>query len=1616
MPTPNWESLLSDALKIDQPPPEDGADSGADMGTRTDSELHSHTDPTGSPDHIAVVGVSATVAETSNADELWEALRGEADLIRKFPEVRVKDADHLKVHASGVSLGEISSYGYLERIDLFDPDRFAISPHEARLMEPHQRLFLSAALEAAEDAGYGGKCLQGTRTGVYVGAGATQGIYLSGFEPSDPASAGMATSGKLTSLIAGRVSHHLDLRGPAVVTDTACSSSMSAFIQACRDIRSGVVDAAIAGGVRLTLVPPEVTETSFGIESSSSRTKTFSAASDGTGGGEGVIAFLLKPLASAVSDGDHIYGVVRGFAMNHDGTSLGVTAPNAGAQSEVLRSAWRDAEVSPEELTYIEAHGTATVLGDPVEINGITEAMDAYTRRRQFCGIGSIKTNIGHLDAAAGVAGILKVLLMLRHREIPASKHFHAPNPKIDFAQSPVYVAARTEPWNSDGPLIAGVSSFGISGTNGHIVLEEAPSTVEGASGLGAAKAAKLELIVLTATDRRILVKNATILSQYLEENPENSLADISLTLGAGRDTFAHRCAILADSVPDLVDALRSLVQGEADSRVYTGEVHVVASQSKSDGDIDSSRVRELTLTASQILDQIGVDKANPGVNLVELAKLSVSGADIDFARMFDQRRARRVPLPVYAGSQRRIWRTDPPISRPDRAPVIHPLVHRYVAQTPDFDVFESELSAQSCFELGEHRINGVNVLVGTALIEMATVISEFVKGGICSLGSLHYRDPLVTYGDEVRHLQCVVTHRDDESLELEFRSRLDGQGPWVEHCRVLASLVDEAVSMAGAGFDRKKVDVAGLLESYELYDSPLSYNRELLEADGRYWGSSQAVYFGPEGQALLKFAVDEDTARIKSSYALFPPLLDSGINLGLLREEDPFLPLGFESANFPGGMPDSGYCWVVPVDPEDFSSGDLRVYDITFVDSSGQVAGRVRRYSVSRVRDAQNFLVTADAPNLHSLSWKQKNGTGADVFAGDCSNTMIVFNDPGAGSTEPFSNSETLLASRLPLVATLLSRGARICDVEKELDSEEFAKRVISQILSSGVERIVYVCPEDRSRNDISQGQPDLDGVTESFYFIKELVSARVQDGLELIVITQNGQLVTGDEEIQASARAAASAILCYAREYTHIPMRVIDIDAVSTEVLQTGSTKLLQSVRANEVFELTIGELGTGESAPAGFDQPEPAAEVPHERVGNEPEVVLVTGGLGGMAMAFADILTARHPELRIALLNRQLGAEDSQNMPLCIDNRLAAFGDRRDRVKLIKADVANDASLRAGLSSIRETIGPISGVIHTAGIPGDGFALTKEWSDFVEVMAPKACGITLLDRLTADDPVRFFVLCSSMTSVLGAAGQSDYAAANAYLDAYAAGMCQRGRNAVSINWTGWSESGMAKKHGITGSGYFMDFVTDAEGANLLLQAIESPAAQVIAGSFIPTEVALQYDDIDRVLNLPKTLTERPRNDLKRRNLGRSRSRPTSVSFTVEGLQGRKLNPTEHSVAEAWCVTLGSETLAMTDKFFESGGNSLLASRLQVELDERFPGVVNIADIFVHPTIEDLSDYIDSKTSWPHSSGKDPSAVSPDSTTKGPVASMETAESLSELFDKFLDGRISADEVMDQ
>ncbi|NEO89529.1 MAG: type I polyketide synthase [Moorea sp. SIO3G5] len=558
-------------------------------------------------DNVAIIGIGCRFPGAKNPQAFWQLLRQGIDGIVEIPPERWDvDAFYEKDPATP---GKMNTRwgGFLENIDQFDPRFFRISPHEAKYMDPQHRLVLEVAWEALENAGIAPEQLAGSHTGVFLGITGSDYERLGGYNSKTSSSFShlSAYSGTGTGLCiaANRISYALNLRGPSLAIDTACSSSLVAIHYACQSLRSGESNLGLVGGVNLMLFPaPTIAFSQSGMMAADGRCKTFDASADGYVRGEGCGLVVLKRLSDALRDGDNIQAIIRGSAVNQDGLTNGLTAPNGPSQQAVIRQALENARCQPAQISYVEAHGTGTSLGDPIEMRSLKTVLMQDRSPDQPCWIGSVKTNIGHLEPAAGIAGLIKVVLSLQHKEIPPHLHFKQLNPYISLKGTPFSIPTERQSWSvASERRLAGVSAFSFGGTNCHVILEEAPKQFKSRSrsvgfaesplallnqefksrsrsvGFAESPLAPLNkggnskvkseefierpchILTLSAKCDKALLQLAQRYQQFLDTNPTTSIADICFTANTGRTHFKHRLAVVATSTEQLRQRLKAI-------------------------------------------------------------------------------------------------------------------------------------------------------------------------------------------------------------------------------------------------------------------------------------------------------------------------------------------------------------------------------------------------------------------------------------------------------------------------------------------------------------------------------------------------------------------------------------------------------------------------------------------------------------------------------------------------------------------------------------------------------------------------------------------------------------------------------------------------------------------------------------------------------------------------------------------------------------------------------------------------------------------------------------------------------------------------------------------------
>jgi polyketide synthase PksN len=867
---------------------------------------------------VAIIGMSGRYPGAPDLDTYWENLVEGRDAVREIPASRWSPADEGSVLYT-------RALGYLDDADLFDPLFFGISPAEAEGIDPQHRIFLQEAYRAFEDAGYAPRSLGEHRCGVYLGLMSNEySLLLQRYQV--PA---INITGNSASIAAARLAYHLNLKGPAIAVDTACSSSLVATHLAIQALANREIDLALAGGVSLYLTPETYAGMcAAGMLSRDGRSRPFDDLADGFVPGEGVGAVVLKRLADAERDGDRIHGVIIGSGINQDGRTNGITAPSVSSQIELEREVYARAGVDPRTVSYVEAHGTGTKLGDPIELEALAKVFREHTADTAFCGIGSVKSNIGHTSAAAGVAGLHKVLLSLRHRQLAPTLHFERPNEHFDFAASPFRVVTEAEPWTADpdAPRRAAVSSFGLSGTNAHLVVQEYRPAARSPEPVGPA------LVVLSARDEERLRDQAARLAAWLRrpEGAATALPDLAYTLQVGRDAMTSRLAVAAESTAALAERLDAFADGHPAAHTWSGRAGAGGELEALFGDDEDIHALLAGWARKGRLDRV--------------AQAWVRGSAIDWAAQHTGRSPRRVGAPTYPFARVRCWLPD---ARTRPAAVPAGLLLRNESTLWD-QRYRADLGGGEFF-LADHRIRGSRVLPAAALVEMAqaAVMAAIDPDGGYDAGTLRLSQVVwvrpVVVGDTPEAVVVELSPRDDDRLDVEIHpSGPDGGGPYST----------AVASVRPSTAERPRLDLTAIRAGCSTAEVPGADVYDGFAAlDMRYGPAMRAMttmYTG-DAQVLARLELAASLAYTLADFTLHPSLLDGALQacIGLVSGDGVAVPFAVDEVEILAPVPGRAWAWLRPSSGGGAAGGTVQRVDADVCDEDGLVCVSLRGLSV---------------------------------------------------------------------------------------------------------------------------------------------------------------------------------------------------------------------------------------------------------------------------------------------------------------------------------------------------------------------------------------------------------------------------------------------------------------------------------------------------------------------------------------------------------------------------------------------------------------------------------------------------------------------------------------------
>ena len=1315
---------------------------------------------------IAIVGLAGRFPGAGNLAEFWENLRSGVESIRPLTDQELIDAGaDPRVIADP---DYVKAASVVDGIELFDAPFFGFSPKDAAIMDPQHRVFLECAWQALEQAGWSAEEFPGS-IGVFAGSG-MNAYLLFNLAPNQAlmSSAGLfliKQTGNDKDVLATRVSYQLNLTGPSMTIQTACSTSLVAVHVACQSLLNRECDMALAGGVTIEIPHRHGYLYREGeILSRDGHCRSFDADATGTVFGSGAGVVVLRRLEDALADGDRIHAVIRGSAINNDGArKVGYLAPSVTGQAEVVAEALAVAEVEAESISYIETHGTGTPVGDPIEIAALTEAFRETTQARGFCAIGSLKSNIGHLDAAAGVAGLIKTVLALEHRQLPPSLHFVKPNPRIDFASSPFYVNQRAAEWpQGRTPRRAGVTSLGIGGTNAHVVLEQAPRVAP--SG----ESRPWQVLTLSAKTATALEAASRNLAEHLEQHPELPLADVAFTGHVGRKAFPHRRALVCRTHQEAVASLRG-VSGKQDFRgqpaqqtgiafLFPGQGAQYANMARGIYESEPVFRAQVDQCAEQLHRELGLD--------LRTLLFPPEGADLGQANaQLTETRLAQPALFVIEYALAKLWMS---WGVAPAAMIGHSL-GEFVAAC-----LAGVLSVEEALRVVVARGRLMQPAAAGAMlaVQMAEPEVRALATGALSLASVN--------GPQ----QCVLSGPAEAIDALETKLTAGG---------TICQRLQTSHAFHSASMDAILPAFTEVMRGCALRAPAIPYVSNVTgtwitaaeATDPAYWARHlrQTVRFADGLAALVHETpaalLEVGPGRVLSGLAARHPAKTESVRIvsSVRSAQEP-------AEDLPFLLSALAQLWVAgaKIDWPGFHTGErrLRVELPTYPFER-------QRHWIDAPKPPSAAAAEPPAMAYYRPVWKR-----ADLPAANGERaTWLIFTDAlGLGAA---------------LAKDLHRAGHTVVTVTA---GERFAKtgkrsyvlapahrpdydRLLESLMGSGQapQRIAHLW--NLALPDAPRGQ-ETRAATEalSFYSLLYLAQAigahDLAEPMALGIVSNGLQSVAGEATHHPERAVLLGPCKVIPQEFAGIRSRAIDIALPASGAADV----LARQVRAEMEPSFPLpSELVAYRGEERWVQTIEPMT-VDGAGARLRPQgVYVITGGTGGIGLVIAEHL-ARTARAKLVLVSRTGVAPAS---------RIQALEQLGAEVAVLSADVTDLAAMRRVVAEARQRFGRIHGVIHAAGVLEDGLIQLKQKEAAERVLAPKVTGTLVLEAALAGVELDFFALFSSISCFVAPVGQVDYVAANAFLDAFANARRTTGQPwTVAINWGRWGETGMAASLG--------------------------------------------------------------------------------------------------------------------------------------------------------------------------------------------------------------------------
>ena len=1531
---------------------------------------------------IAIVGMACRFPGSANTlQAFWNMLRQGEDGIGEIPPDRWASDTYYDPDPAAPGKMYTRRGGFVAEATSFDAAFYGISPREARRMDPQQRLLLEVAWEALEQAGQDPNRLTDRNIGVFIGVSDNQytqhQIRSEGDVCVDDPNFLLGSS---CSAAAGRLSYLFDFRGPTLAVDTACSSSLVAVHLACQSLRTQECGLALVGGVHVISSPETfINYCKMGMLSADGYCKTFDAGADGFGVGEGCGVVVLKRWSDAVAAGDHVLALIRGSAINEDGRSNGLTAPNGLSQQAVIRQALENAGISPTQISYVEAHGSGTPLGDPIEIESIQAALCQSRPPERPLLVGTVKTNLGHLTTAAGMAGLIKTVLSLQHQAIPPHLHLRQPNPYITWNEHQFQVPTQLTPWKPiNGRRLAGVSSFGWAGTNAHVVLEEAPTP----QATPADPHSRTPfLLPLSARTETALAHATGNLATYLQTHPNAPLSDIAYTLQVGRAAFDFRRIVVCHSAQEAITGLENPTARNVLSSVVSSHSRPITFMFPGLGDQYINMAAGLYHNEPlfrQVIDHCcEVLQPYLGVDLRPLLfsqngggkETSVGQMDLDLRQMLGRANKKDV-----SGSLKQTSLAQPALFVLEYAlaqlwmswgiqpqAMIGYSLGEYVAAC-----LAGVFSLEDALQLVARRAQMIDALPAGSMLavalpeeSIAPLLSEAV-----SLSGINGPTMGVVAGSPtaIADLEQTLIARGIACRPVSTTHAF--------HSRAMTPIMDELTQLV-AQFERRPPQIP--------YISNVTgtWITDEQAVDPRYWATHmrQPVRFADGVRALWEkpgnILVEVGVGQMLGSMAMQHPARASANDPIVLSS----LPSAHDATSDQAFMVRSlGQLWL---------SGCA-------IDWSGfhTQASRRRLPLPTYPFERQQYWThhsppTSPEPSLppapvetsmakqemddwfHLPTWQRVPLLPPNNAPETQPQNWLLFADAlGVGTalaTQLRQRGDQVIVVTAGDAFQRLQQGFYTINPQLSQEYEDLLHHL--SLLNLAPDHIVHlwnVWTKERvvvDEDSVTQAQ-EL-GFYSLLFLAQALGKQQTTTPIQLHVISNNMQDMSGGEATCPEKATMLGMIRVIPQEYPHIRCQSIDV-ALPAES-RAIAMQLLPEL-SGDIAETVVAYRGRSR-----WVQSFVPAKLTHKQSGldllRQRGVYLITGGFGGIGFALARSL-AKKFQARLILVGRSplpprtawSSLLVDENAPVSTRNRIRqilALEESGAEVLAATADAADKAQMQQVIAEAHARFGHIHGVFHVAGVPGEGLIQAKAPDVAAQVLRPKVQGSVMLHNILrqTQQTLDFIVLYSSLGAVMGGLGEVDYCAANAFLGAFSHYLqSHHGINAVTIDWGLWQWDTWQSNMAADVPGVYEQIrqirqtygISFAEGEEALWRVLATPLPQVLVSPLdLQATMARQYSF---------TITD------FLQDVSRTRQQTTHPRPNLRNPYVAPSNETERAIAAIWADVLAMDSVGIHDHFLELGGNSLLGMMIIARLKQAFGIALSAASLYEGPTVSEL------------------------------------------------------------